>query len=408
MQSFMEKTQQSYEVIPFTWPKGYKADGVHAGLRKNPEKKDMGWLYSQVPAQAAGTYTTNQFQAAPTKLTKQIINQDHQLQAMVMNTAIANSVTGQQGMIDALKMQKLAADKLQIPNDMVGVASTGLIGELLPMDTIAQGIDQLQLLDNDYVTEAVLTTDKHTKTITTQLTIDGKTVTISGFCKGSGMIHPKMATMLGFVVTDAKIADGELQPMLSHEVDATFNQITVDGDTSTNDMVVTMANGLADNTPIQNDGSENYQSFISAYNAVLSELAQDIAADGEGSTKLVEVNVEHAATHDDAQKVAKAIVGSNLVKAAIFGEDANWGRIIAAIGQTNASVDVENTSVWLNDLPLVSHSHSADFDEEQMKQSLQNNKITILVDLNAGEATGQAWGCDLTYNYVRINATYRS
>jgi len=325
-----------------------------------------------------------------------------------MNTANANSVTGQQGMLDALKMQSLAANKLQLEANLVGVASTGIIGEPLPMDIIAKGIDQLQLLDNTYVTEAVLTTDKHTKTISTQVDIAGQTVTISGFCKGSGMIHPKMATMLGFVVTDAKIADGELQAMLSQEVDATFNQITVDGDTSTNDMVVTMANGLADNPPITNDGGEDYQNFSSAYNAVLSELAQDIAADGEGSTKLVEVNIENAADHNDAQKVAKAIVGSNLVKSAIFGEDANWGRIIAAIGQTNAQVDIDHTSVWLNDLPLVIDSHAADFDEAEMKQALENNKITILVDLNSGIAQGQAWGCDLTYNYVRINATYRS
>jgi len=412
MQSFMEKEdikeEKVYQVIPFTWPKGYKSDGVHAGLRKNPDKKDMGWLYSEVPAQAAGTYTTNQFQAAPTKLTKQSINLNHELQAVVMNTANANSVTGQQGMLDALKMQSLAANKLQLEANLVGVASTGIIGEPLPMDIIAKGIDQLQLLDNTYVTEAVLTTDKHTKTISTQVDIAGQTVTISGFCKGSGMIHPKMATMLGFVVTDAKIADGELQAMLSQEVDATFNQITVDGDTSTNDMVVTMANGLADNPPITNDGGEDYQNFSSAYNAVLSELAQDIAADGEGSTKLVEVNIENAADHNDAQKVAKAIVGSNLVKSAIFGEDANWGRIIAAIGQTNAQVDIDHTSVWLNDLPLVIDSHAADFDEAEMKQALENNKITILVDLNSGIAQGQAWGCDLTYNYVRINATYRS
>jgi len=408
MQSFIEKTETTYEVTPFTWPTGYKADGVHVGLRKNPTKKDMGWLYSEVPAQAAGTYTTNQFQAAPTKLTKQSINQEHLLQAVVMNTANANSVTGKQGMIDAKKMQALAADKLQIDHDLVGVASTGIIGEPLPMDLIAKGVKKLQLLDNDYVTEAVLTTDTHTKTMTTKVTLDGKVVTISGFCKGSGMIHPKMATMLGFVVTDANVADGALQEMLSQQVDATFNQITVDGDTSTNDMVVTMANGLADNEPIENDDSENSQKFISAYNAVLTHLAQEIAGDGEGSTKLVEVNVEHAANHDDAQKVAKAIVGSNLVKAAIFGEDANWGRIIAAIGQTNAKVDIDHTSVWLNDLSLVTDSHTAYFDEDVMKQSLTENKITILVDLNAGDATGQAWGCDLTYNYVRINATYRS
>lgn len=407
MQSFLEETK-TYQEVPFTWPKGYKADGVHVGLRKNPNKKDMGWLYSEVPAQAAGTYTTNQFQAAPTKLTKQTINQDHLLQGMVMNTAVANSVTGEQGMIDAKKMQKLAADKMGIDANLVGVASTGVIGENLPMDLIQKGVSQLELLDNDLVTEAILTTDTHPKTISTQIEIDGKTVTISGFCKGSGMIHPKMATMLGFVVTDAKIADGQLQPMLSQQVDKTFNQITVDGDTSTNDMVVTLANGMADNTPISIDDGDNFEKFTDAYNAVLTKLAQDIAEDGEGSTKLVEVNVENAATHADAQKVAKAIVGSNLVKAAIFGEDANWGRIIAAIGQTDAVVDIDHTSVWLNDLPLVDNSHSADFDETVMKEALTDKKITVLVDLNSGTATGQAWGCDLTYNYVRINATYRS
>ena len=407
MQSFLEETK-TYQEVPFTWPKGYKADGVHVGLRKNPNKKDMGWLYSEVPAQAAGTYTTNQFQAAPTKLTKQTINQDHLLQGMVMNTAVANSVTGEQGMIDAKKMQKLAADKMGIDANLVGVASTGVIGENLPMDLIQKGVSQLELLDNDLVTEAILTTDTHPKTISTQIEIDGKIVTISGFCKGSGMIHPKMATMLGFVVTDAKIADGQLQPMLSQQVDKTFNQITVDGDTSTNDMVVTLANGMADNTSISIDDGDNFEKFTDAYNAVLTKLAQDIAEDGEGSTKLVEVNVENAATHADAQKVAKAIVGSNLVKAAIFGEDANWGRIIAAIGQTDAVVDIDHTSVWLNDLPLVDNSHSADFDETVMKEALTDKKITVLVDLNSGTATGQAWGCDLTYNYVRINATYRS
>ena len=407
MQSFLEETK-TYQEVPFTWPKGYKADGVHVGLRKNPNKKDMGWLYSEVPAQAAGTYTTNQFQAAPTKLTKQTINQDHLLQGMVMNTAVANSVTGEQGMIDAKKMQKLAADKMGIDANLVGVASTGVIGENLPMDLIQKGVSQLELLDNDLVTEAILTTDTHPKTISTQIEIDGKTVTISGFCKGSGMIHPKMATMLGFVVTDAKIADDQLQSMLSQQVDKTFNQITVDGDTSTNDMVVALANGMADNTPISIDDGDDFEKFTDAYNAVLTKLAQDIAEDGEGSTKLVEVNVENAATHADAQKVAKAIVGSNLVKAAIFGEDANWGRIIAAIGQTDAVVDIDHTSVWLNDLPLVDNSHSADFDETVMKEALTDKKITVLVDLNSGTATGQAWGCDLTYNYVRINATYRS
>lgn len=395
----------AFKTIPFTWPKGYKSDGVHAGLRQ--DKKDMGWIYSEVPAQAAGTYTTNQFQAAPTKLTKKLINQDHQLQAVIMNSANANSVTGDQGDKDAIKTTQLVADKLNIDQNLVGVASTGVIGEPLPMDIITKGIEQLKLTDNHDVTSAILTTDKHPKTVSTQVQIFGKTVTVSGFCKGSGMIHPNMATMLGFVLTDASVASGLLQQMLSQEVDKTFNQITVDGDTSTNDMVVTMANGEADNQELTTD-SPDYPAFVQAFNYVLSTLAQDIAADGEGSTKLVEVNVKNAANSDDGQKVAKAIVGSNLVKTAIFGQDANWGRIIAAIGQTNAKVDLNHTSIWLNDLALVKNSASAHFDEAVMKQALAQDKITILVDLNVGDATGQAWGCDLTYSYVRINASYRS
>ncbi|WP_125588390.1 bifunctional glutamate N-acetyltransferase/amino-acid acetyltransferase ArgJ [Companilactobacillus jidongensis] len=401
----IKNNTNKYQIIDFTWPNGYYSDGLHAGLRK--VKKDMGWIYSEIPAQAAGTYTTNQFQAAPTKLTKQTINQDHQLQAIIMNSAIANSCTGHQGELDALATQKLTAAKLGISPELVGVASTGLIGENLPMDIIKNGINQLELTDNTNVTSAVLTTDKHTKTISVQLNIDDKIVTISGFCKGSGMIHPKMATMLGFVMTDANIQDGLLQQILNTEVDSTFNQITVDGDTSTNDMVVTMANGMANNQELTTD-SQDYPKFVSAFHEVLSQLAQDIAEDGEGSTKLVEVNVHNAASHSDGQKVAKAIVGSNLVKSAIFGEDPNWGRIVAAIGQTDATVDIEHTFIWLNGLSLVEDSHAADYSEEEMKQSLSNNKITIDVDLNSGSESGQAWGCDLTYNYVRINATYKS
>lgn len=198
----------AFKTIPFTWPKGYKSDGVHAGLRQ--DKKDMGWIYSEVPAQAAGTYTTNQFQAAPTKLTKKLINQDHQLQAVIMNSANANSVTGDQGDKDAIKTTQLVADKLNIDQNLVGVASTGVIGEPLPMDIITKGIEQLKLTDNHDVTSAILTTDKHPKTVSTQVQIFGKTVTISGFCKGSGMIHPNMATMLGFVLTDASVASGLL------------------------------------------------------------------------------------------------------------------------------------------------------------------------------------------------------
>ncbi len=397
--------ETKYTEIPFTWPQGFKADGVHAGLRK--EKLDMGWLYSEQPAAAAGVYTTNQFQAAPTKLTKQTINLQHQLQAVVLNSANANSCTGAQGEQDAVQMQKLAATKLGLSTDLVGVASTGIIGELLPMDVIAAGIDQLQLTDNTKVTEAVLTTDTHAKTVAVTCQIDGKKITISGFCKGSGMIHPNMATMLGFVTTDAAISGTLLQKLLSQATDTTFNQITVDGDTSTNDMVTVLANGVAGNTPLT-ETSADYATFATALTYILGELAKKIAADGEGATKLVAVTVNGAWSDLEGQQVAKAIVGSNLVKAAIYGEDPNWGRIMVAIGQTDAHLALDAVDVTLNELPMIQASHAATTDVSKLEAALAGTVINVAVELHNGTGHGQAWGCDLTYDYVKINATYHS
>ncbi|MCI1985166.1 MAG: bifunctional glutamate N-acetyltransferase/amino-acid acetyltransferase ArgJ [Lactobacillus sp.] len=388
----------------FMWPAGFYTDGVQAGLR---DRNDMGWLVSKVPAAAAGTYTTSQFVAAPTKLCKQLIGAHHRLQAIVMNSVIANSCTGQLGWDNALSEQAQVAEKLEIEPELVGVASTGLIGAQLPMAKIHAGIEALQLKQDAGVTTAVMTTDTHAKIASTQLMIDGKQVTISGFAKGSGMIHPKMATMLGFVFTDANISGLQLQGLLSASVDETFNQITVDGDTSTNDMVTVMANGLADNH-LLTASHPDYAAFSAALSGVLAKLAQGIAADGEGATKLVEVNLHHASTHADAQHAAKAIVGSNLVKAAIFGEDPNWGRIISALGQTTVKIDVDHVAITLNGFALVKDSLELPFDEAAVKQAMAAHKITIDVDLNSGDASGQAWGCDLTYNYVKINASYRS
>lgn len=389
----------------YTWPNGFYGDGLNAGLRKI--KKDMGWLYSEVPAAAAGVYTTNQFQAAPTKLTKHTINTAHQLQAIIMNSANANSCTGVQGTQNAKTMQQWVAEKLGIAPTLVGVASTGIIGEQLPMPVVQAGLSKLQLTKNTAVTEAVLTTDQHPKTISVQFELDGQPVIMSGFAKGSGMIHPNMATMLGFITTDAAIEGVQLQQLLSQEVDETFNQITVDGDTSTNDMVVALANGLAGNQTVTPQHAD-YAVFVAAFHQVLTFLAKSIAEDGEGATKLVETDVAGAINHDEAQMVAKAIVGSNLVKAAIFGEDPNWGRLMGAIGQTDAHVDVDHVSIWFNDLLIVKDSQAAIFDEQQMKASLDESMVTIKVDLHNGTATGQAWGCDLTYQYVKINAAYHS
>lgn len=398
-------TSTKFQKVAFQWPAGFYSDGIHIGLRK--AKPDFGWLFSKVPAAAAGTYTTNQFQAAPTKLTKTMINQNHQLQGLLLNSAIANSCTGQQGWDNALQEQSWLANKLAVDPSLIGVASTGLIGAQLPMALIKNGLPQLTPTKSDAVTYAVLTTDKHPKTISVQCELSGRLVTITGFAKGSGMIHPKMATMLGFVTTDAQI-DGEvLQDLLSENVDSTFNQITVDGDTSTNDMVVTMANGLADNPTVM-PGTSDYEVFNQALHYVLGQLAKQIAADGEGATKLVECNVAHAATALDGQQVAKAIVGSNLVKAAIFGEDPNWGRIISTIGATDADIDINQVDIAMNGMPLVAASLALPFDEAAVKTSLKQAQIMIDVDLHHGTAHGQAWGCDLTYNYVKINASYHT
>ena len=391
----------------FTWPKGFYSDGLHAGLKA--EKPDLGWLFSKVPASAAGVYTTNQFCAAPTALTKETINHDHQLQGIIVNSAIANSCTGPQGKLDALKEQALMAKKLGVSQNLIGVASTGVIGEMLPMDKIKAGIAKLKQTKSAKVTEAVLTTDTHTKTIAVKFEIAGHQCTMAGFCKGSGLIHPKMATMLGFVTTDAKISGACLQDLLSEEVDTTFNQITVDGDNSTNDMVVTMANGLAmaDEESLTPDHPD-YPVFAQAYHQVLSALAKEIARDGEGASKLVEANVKGAANDLDAQHVAKAIVGSNLVKAALFGQDANWGRIMGAIGATDADLDVNRVDIKLNGINIVLSSHGVDYDEWLLRQKLAEDQIKIDVNLHHGFGKGQAWGCDLTYKYVQINASYRS
>ena len=299
----------------------------------------------------------------------------------------------------------MVASKLGIKSDLVGVASTGIIGKQLPMAKMEQGINDLELSDSIAVTEAVLTTDTHPKTIAVQLELSGQQVTISGFCKGSGMIHPNMATMLGFVTTDANVAGDYLQQVLIEETNNTFNQITVDGDTSTNDMVVLMANGLAGNQEI-NEEAHDKDKFVAGIHHVLTYLAKQIAEDGEGASKLVEVNVNSAATQLEAKQVAKEIVGSSLVKAMLFGEDANWGRIMDAIGKTDAQIDVDHVNIWLNGIQLVKNSEPATYDLQPARNSLSAHEVVIDVDLNAGDGSGTAWGCDLTYKYVQINAAY--
>ncbi|WP_208592174.1 bifunctional ornithine acetyltransferase/N-acetylglutamate synthase [Gracilibacillus suaedae] len=388
--------------------KGFQAGGLHCGLRK--KKMDLGWVYSEVPAQVAGVYTTNVFQAAPLKVTQESIEKEHQLQAIIVNSAIANACTGEQGLQDAYDMRKLFAETVGVEEHLAAVASTGLIGELLPMDKLQKGISQI--LDNKHIgagkfESAILTTDTKEKGIAIELEIDGQTVTIGGAAKGSGMIHPNMATMLGFVTTDANISSSHLSDMLKAITNQSFNMITVDGDTSTNDMVLVLANGKAENEELTPEHRE-WQKFYDALKFVCEYLAKEIARDGEGATRLVEVQVEGAFTDESATAIAKSVISSNLVKTAIHGADANWGRIITAIGYSGESLDPDKVSIYLGDILVVENGVPHPFDEGAAKEYLLEDEIKILAKLGDANGKATAWGCDLSYEYVRINASYRT
>lgn len=387
-------------------PKGFKATGLHAGLKK--EKKDLGVIFSEVPANAAAVYTTNQVKAAPIFVTKEAMT-NQKIQAVVVNSGIANACTGTLGLENAKEMQALTGLHLGVSQENVAVASTGVIGKQLPMETIEAGIRQIDLQNQAPYAfhEAILTTDTATKEIVVTDEINGQTVTMAGVAKGSGMIHPNMATMLAFITTDAQISETLLQEMLADKTETTFNQITVDGDTSTNDMVLLLANGLAEN-PVIEKNTEAYKKFLEMFQLVSETLAKMIAKDGEGATKLIEVQVVGALNETEARLVAKKVVGSSLVKTAMFGEDPNWGRIICAVGYAGSHTDPEKIDMWIGDQQLLKHSQPQEFDEITMKQTLEKEKICITVDLNIGEQSGKAWGCDLTYKYVEVNALYHT
>lgn len=387
-------------------PLGFSADGLHAGFKKN--KKDLGWIVSEVPASAAGVYTTNQVIAAPLLVTRQALADTGQMQAIAVNSGVANSCTGQQGLEDAYQMQRWTAERLGLDPQLVGVASTGVIGELLPMDTLDQGLKSLHVSGNaDAFAQAILTTDTGTKTCAVTESFGESTITMAGVAKGSGMIHPNMATMLAFITTDANISSAALQQALSQHVETTFNQITVDGDTSTNDMVLVLANGCAQTEEILPD-TEEFEKFSALLRYVMAELAKDIARDGEGASKLIEVTVQQAPDALTARMAAKSVVGSSLVKTAVFGEDPNWGRILAAVGYAGADLSVDQVDILLGGLPVMLASSPVDFDPDDMQQVMSQEELKITIDLHDGSASGQAWGCDLSYDYVKINALYRT
>ena len=387
-------------------PLGFSADGLHAGFKKR--KLDFGWIVSEVPASVAGVYTTNKVIAAPLIVTRQSVKKAQKMKAIVVNSGIANSCTGVQGMEDAYTMQKWTAEKLGVEPDLVGVASPGVIGDLLPMDTLKTGLSKLVVNGNsDDFSKAILTTDTMVKTVAVTEKFGRDEVTMAGVAKGSGMIHPNMATMLAFITCDANISSETLQLALSQNVETTFNQITVDGDTSTNDMVLVMSNGCTLNEEILPNTPE-FDKFSAMLNYVMQELAKMIAKDGEGASKLIEVNVKNAPNALDARMIAKSVVGSSLVKTAIFGEDPNWGRILAAVGYAGVDVPVDNIDIFLGDVPVMLKSSPVEFEAEEIQYVMHEDEITITVDLHAGEAQGKAWGCDLSYSYVKINALYRT
>lgn len=411
----MKATESKIRIIPeggITSPQGFLAAGVAAGIKNGKkEKKDIGILISQVPAAAAGVYTTNAVQAAPLLVSKESIQKQGTLRAVVVNSGNANACTGEQGLADARTMQEWVAKSAGIHPDEVGVASTGVIGVFLPMERMEAGISEAVPLANlqggkDFA-EAIMTTDLVKKEIAVKAEIAGTTVTIGGTAKGSGMIHPNMATMLGFIATDARVEASALQDALRQVTDRTFNRITVDGDTSTNDMVLLLANGMAGNEALTSAHAD-WPIFLAALEVVALHLAKMIARDGEGATRMIEARVLGAKTEEDAVKAAKTIVGSSLVKTAVFGADANWGRLMMAIGKSGASIEQNRIEIWIGDIQVAADGMGLSFDEELATRELAKDPVVFRVNLNVGEAEAAAYGCDLSYDYVKINGSYRT
>lgn len=390
-------------------PRGFLAAGVSAGI-KYKEKKDIALIFSEAPAAAAGVFTTNRVKAAPVLLSMSRVAKGT-AQAIVANSGNANACNGENGLRDARAMAEETARLLNISPGHVLVASTGVIGQPLPMERILPGIAAAAAaLSRDggpAAAEAILTTDTEPKEAAVRFTLGEKEVRAGAIAKGSGMIHPELATMLCFVTTDAAVTPECLQKILRHAVDRSFNMLTVDGDTSTNDTVLVLANGMAGNPVIADEGEE-YRVLRDRITELCIHLAKAIARDGEGATKLLEVRVVNAAAEKDARRAARAIARSNLVKAAVFGQDANWGRILCAAGYSGAEFDPEKVDIFLNGLPVARNGCPLPFSEEEASRALAAATVEILVDFKAGPFQATAWGCDLTYDYVRINAHYRT
>ena len=399
-----------------TAAKGFEAASAAAGI-KYQGRDDMALIYSETPCRAAGTFTTNVVKAAPVKWDQKIVAESPYVQAVIVNSGIANACTGAEGYGYCEETAKEAAKVFGVPENAVLVASTGVIGMQLPMDRLKKGISLLKEAKGTgaekgtAAAKAIMTTDTVHKEIAVQVELGGRTVTIGGMCKGSGMIHPNMCTMLAFVTTDAAISKELLQRAVSADVKDTFNMISVDGDTSTNDTLLVLANGLAGNPEITEE-NEDYRAFAKALSEVNTYLAKKMAGDGEGATALFEVKIIGAETKEQAVTLSKSVVTSSLVKAAIYGHDANWGRILCAMGYSGAQFDPEQVDLFFESaagrIQIIENGVAVDYSEEEATRILSEPEVTAIADVKLGTESATAWGCDLTYDYVKINADYRS
>ncbi|TAH65332.1 MAG: bifunctional ornithine acetyltransferase/N-acetylglutamate synthase [Anaerolineaceae bacterium] len=398
-----------------TAPKGFTASGIYAGIKK--KRKDIALIYSSTPAIGAGTFTTNIVKAAPVLWDIKLTKESGNIQAIVINSGVANACTGEEGDKNNLLMAESVANELHLPIDAVYTASTGVIGKQLPIDIIRESIPMLvkelddKALAGTLAAESIMTTDTYSKECALTFNIDGKEITIGGMAKGSGMIHPNMATLIGVITTDISISKELLQEALSEDVKHSFNMISVDRDTSTNDSLLVLANGMAGNKAITKK-DDDYYAFCKALNTVTSILSKMIAADGEGATKLLEVTVKGSDCWEEAVILSKSIITSNLVKTAVFGNDANWGRILCAMGYSGVDFDPYKVDLIIESengsLQLVKNGMATDYSEEFATKILSAKEVKAIADLNKGSAIATAWGCDFSYDYVKINADYRS
>ncbi|MBI3587532.1 MAG: bifunctional glutamate N-acetyltransferase/amino-acid acetyltransferase ArgJ [Ignavibacteriales bacterium] len=392
-----------------TAPQGFLAAGMYCGIRK--AKKDIAMIVSEVPATIAGVFTLNKTQAAPIFVDKAQLKKSPFCSAIVVNSGNANACTGERGLNDAWEMVKATAAALNLPEEQVMISSTGVIGQYMPMDKITPAIKQLSAqlhrAGNKDTAEAIMTTDTYPKEVAVKFTLGKSVVTIGGVAKGSGMIAPNMATMLAFITTDIAIGQPLLTKALHIANGKSFNRITVDGDMSTNDMALVLANGKANNAPFS-ENSEEFQLFVAALEYVMIKLAKMIARDGEGATKLIEIFVKGSKSEEEAAQAAKAIANSNLVKTAIHGTDANWGRILAAVGYSGIDFNPDHVEIAFNELPILKKNYEIVLNEEKAKHTLQQENILITIDLHQGNQSARVWTCDLTKEYVHINASYRS